>query len=257
MELDRERHFTPAEIEVVTALGEQAAIAIHNGKLIESLRETNRELHKQPRAARAAERDQHGALLHARLARRPPLDRHAPHLDHRRARLRRLHPARRRALGLPGERGRRRPRRDVAAAGEGALTRRLVADADRRGIATPRRAAPRRPPRESSCRGGAAGVRPAGVPRRSLDRQRRRDRRGGAARPARRTGVQRGRDRARRVDLPRGRPRHPQRRPVRERPAPHARERAAERHREQHDRQPRAARHRTRRSRGARPALLL
>ncbi len=46
LELDRERHFTPAEIEVVTALGEQAAIAIHNGKLIESLRDTNKELQK-------------------------------------------------------------------------------------------------------------------------------------------------------------------------------------------------------------------
>lgn len=44
IELENERHFTPPEIEVVTALGEQAAIAIHNGKLIESLRETNRDL---------------------------------------------------------------------------------------------------------------------------------------------------------------------------------------------------------------------
>jgi len=44
IELECERHFTPAEIEVVAALGEQAAIAIHNGRLVENLRETNREL---------------------------------------------------------------------------------------------------------------------------------------------------------------------------------------------------------------------
>lgn len=44
VEREQERHFSPDEIEIVAALGEQAAIAIHNGKLIESLRETNREL---------------------------------------------------------------------------------------------------------------------------------------------------------------------------------------------------------------------
>ena len=44
VELEKERHFTPDELEIVAALGEQAATAIHNGKLIESLRETNREL---------------------------------------------------------------------------------------------------------------------------------------------------------------------------------------------------------------------
>jgi diguanylate cyclase (GGDEF)-like protein/excisionase family DNA binding protein len=49
VELEQERHFTPDELEIVAALGEQAATAIHAGRLIESLRQSNAELERSAR----------------------------------------------------------------------------------------------------------------------------------------------------------------------------------------------------------------